>query len=85
MSIMTGGAPIVVIIEYTNHRNERRHRTIIPMAIRFGKSEWHTHFQWLLEAIDVEKMEIRIFAMKDIHSWKPFEDNGNGSEEEAEH
>lgn len=61
----------IVIIDYTNHRGERREREIIPIEIVFGGSKWHSEPQWLLRATDCEKNEERHFAMKDIHSWKP--------------
>lgn len=58
-----------VRIDYTNWRNERGIRTIIPQQIRWGATEWHPGEQWLLEALDVEKGVLRTFAMKDIHAW----------------
>jgi len=59
-----------VIIDYTNYRGERRKRVIIPHGLIFGSTDWHPKPQWLLSAEDVEKEEIRHFAMKDIHSWE---------------
>ena len=58
-----------VTIEYTNWRRERGTRVIRSRRIAFENSRWHPETRWLLEAIDVEKDEIREFAMKDIHSW----------------
>jgi predicted DNA-binding transcriptional regulator YafY len=60
-----------VIIDYTNHRGERRERVIRPQSIMYCRSLFHEGEQWLLHAIDMEKMEQRSFAMKDIHSWRP--------------
>lgn len=40
-----------------------------PKKIWFGSTEWHKEPQWLMTAMDVEKNEIRDFAMKDIESW----------------
>jgi predicted DNA-binding transcriptional regulator YafY len=62
----------VVIIDYTNHRGFRAERKILPSGISFDSSEWHEGPQWLLDAYDLEKMESRTFAMRDIHSWRPF-------------
>lgn len=59
-----------VTIDYTNWRGERGARLIYPLAIRFENNEWHPESQWLLEAVDLEKNEIRTFAMKNIHSWE---------------
>ncbi len=61
----------VVEIDYTNWRGERSTRKIVPMRIAFENSEWHPETQWILEALDVEKHELRGFAFANIHSWKP--------------
>ncbi len=59
----------LVTINYTNYKGERSTRTILPIEMYHGYNEWHTEPQWLLEAIDFEKEDIRNFAIKDIHSW----------------
>ncbi len=61
----------LVEIDYMNWRGERGRRTIYPLGLRFGSNEWHRDAQWLLVAQDTEKGELRTFALKDIHSWKP--------------
>lgn len=58
-----------VLIDYTNWRGERSKRAVIPQSIRFGISGWHTEPGWLMAALDIEKGEVREFAMADIHSW----------------
>jgi predicted DNA-binding transcriptional regulator YafY len=58
-----------VIIDYTNYRGERGLRRIVPMSIRFENNEWHPDTQWLMEATDVEKGDIRTFSIVNIHSW----------------
>lgn len=60
-----------VIIDYTNWRGERSERKIHPLTIAFENNEWHPESQWLLEAVDLEKGQIRTFVMTNIHSWKP--------------
>ena len=61
-----------VRIDYTNWRGERRERLIIPTGFaHFGSNEWHPDTQWMLEAVDVDDMKTKDFAMKDIHSWSP--------------
>lgn len=62
---------VVTVIDYTNHRGERGERKIIPMQMFFGASDWHDGIQWFLRALDVDKGAERVFAMKDIHSWRP--------------
>lgn len=56
-------------ILYINWRNEKAWRTIIPIEIWFGSTEWHKEKQWLLKAWDIEKDAERDFAIKDIESW----------------
>lgn len=60
----------IVTIDYTNWRGERSKRRIRPMSIAFANSRWHPSTQWILEAVDIEKGEMREFAMSDIHSWE---------------
>lgn len=60
-----------VVIDYTNHRGERRKRLITPGQMHYGSTEYHPEPQWLLDAFDYEKGEWRTFAMRDIHSWEP--------------
>jgi len=59
----------LVKIDYTNWKQERSTRTILPERIFFGQNEWHKEQQWLLEALDVEKKQMRTFAIKNIHLW----------------
>lgn len=59
-----------VVIDYTNHRGERAERRIRPLEVKFKTTEWHPEPQWLLRAFDIDKQELREFAMKDIHSWR---------------
>lgn len=58
-----------VKIDYTNWRNERGIRAIIPHKIYFGSNEWHPTPQYLLEAWDVEKEAFRTFSLQKIHQW----------------
>ena len=43
------------------------------MEFFFGYNEWHSERQWMLKAWDFGKNANRIFAMKDITFWRPFE------------
>lgn len=59
-----------VLIDYTNHAGKRSVREISPLPVlTFGNTEWHPETQWLLDAVDVTKGDLRTFAMKDIHRW----------------
>jgi predicted DNA-binding transcriptional regulator YafY len=50
---------------YTNHRGEFAHRAVIPMRLSFMATEWHKEPQWVLEAYDINKTQMRYFALKD--------------------
>lgn len=56
----------VVRINYRNYKGEERLRTIIPASLWWGATAWHPEEQWLLEAMDIEKGEMRDFALKDL-------------------
>lgn len=62
-----------VLIDYINHAYVRQARLIVPTegGFRFGTTEWHPEPQWLLHAYDVDKDDMRVFAVKDIHAWSP--------------
>lgn len=59
-----------VKIVYTNWRGIKSERLITPISIRLGKNQWHPKECYLLNAYDCQKMEVRTFAIKDIHSWE---------------
>jgi predicted DNA-binding transcriptional regulator YafY len=59
-----------VIIDYTNWKGERRERVIIPRTLFFGSTNFHPEVQWMMTAFDEEKQADRMYAMKNIHSWK---------------
>lgn len=60
-----------VVIDYTNWKGQRRLRRILPQRIFYGSTEQHSQEQWLLEAEDVEKKELRMFALNSVHAWNP--------------
>lgn len=43
-------------------------RRVIPHHIWFGVTDWHSQPQWFLQALDLDKGEIRDFAMVDMIS-----------------
>jgi predicted DNA-binding transcriptional regulator YafY len=59
-----------VTIDYTNWQGARSMRRIMPLRISFENNEWHPDTQWLLEAVDLDKGEVRTFAFAKIHSWR---------------
>lgn len=55
-----------LVFEYKNWKREKGIRTVIPKRIYYGHTEWHPTDGWLLEALDIEKNEIRHFSVTDI-------------------
>ena len=53
-------------VRYTNWRGETAVRSIVPLEIYFGKTDYHPEEQWLLRVWDVERDAERIYAFKDI-------------------
>jgi len=58
-----------VKIVYKNWKGITSERLILPERIWWGSTEWHTEDQWMMRAIDLEKNEVRNFAMTDVLSW----------------
>lgn len=56
----------LVTVIYTNYRGEIAVRRIRPMRVYFGATEYHPEPQWLVEAMDIDKEAIRIFALRDM-------------------
>jgi predicted DNA-binding transcriptional regulator YafY len=54
------------IVEYTNWRGETAIRTIRPISMWWGKTDWHPEEQWMLTAYDCEKGAVRDFAWQDM-------------------
>jgi hypothetical protein len=63
----------VVLIDYMNHRGERRWRRVMPdpdLPFMWGATEYHPVEQWFLCARDLEKDAPRLFAMCAIREWR---------------
>jgi predicted DNA-binding transcriptional regulator YafY len=58
-----------VSIHYTNHRGETAVRRILPRSMWHGSTQWHPQPQWLMRAFDLDKREVRDFAMAGISKW----------------
>ena len=54
--------------QYTNWQGHFNTRSVDGNTARiyYGRDEWHKEDQWLMEALDLDKGELRHFAMKDI-------------------
>lgn len=55
-----------VVIEYKNWKGKISTRSVEPVAIWFGSTEWHPEKQYFMRALDTDKGELRDFALKDI-------------------
>lgn len=55
-----------VTFEYTNWKGARKLRTVKPERIVFGITPHISKSEWLLEGLDVEKGEKRLFVLKHI-------------------
>jgi predicted DNA-binding transcriptional regulator YafY len=68
-SVAAPDVTTMVRIDYVNYRGERRVRRIVPQRMYFGDVQWHPGPQWILDAWDVDKAEVRSFALGDIRAW----------------
>ncbi len=56
-------------VTYTNWRGETALRTIVPLEVYFGTTEYHPTAQWLLKVWDVERNAERVYALQEIKQW----------------
>lgn len=56
-------------VKYKNWKGEVAARTIIPLSIFYGSTEYHKEGQWLLKVWDMGKEDYRTYAVKDILEW----------------
>lgn len=60
-----------LVFDYVNHRGEKGERRVRPtVPIYFGSTEFHKEEQWLMEAWDLDKNAVRVFALKDIKAYR---------------
>lgn len=55
-----------LIFNYINYRNETSVRTVSPIKLWYGKTNYHKKEQWFLKAWDMDKEVERDFAFNDI-------------------
>lgn len=63
---ITAHASQPVDVDYVNWRGERGERHVIPNRIVFGATKYHPDPQWLMEAYDLDKSAMRVFALLDM-------------------
>ena len=54
---------------YENYKKEVSLRTVVPVKFYWGSTSYYPKEQWLLEARDIDKKAMRIFALKNIRCW----------------
>ncbi|WP_336786880.1 WYL domain-containing protein [Paenibacillus sp. MMO-177] len=52
--------------EYKNWRGDIAIRKVFPMRVFWGVTAYHLEEQWIMQAWDEDRCELRSFAMKDI-------------------
>lgn len=57
-------------VMYRNWKGNTNERTIVPLKVFYGSTEFHPEAQWLLEAQCLDKKELRLFALKDMEPLK---------------
>lgn len=63
---LVGGETIS--FDYINYRGEDSARNARVTNVYIGSTEYHTGEQWLVDAIDLDKDEWRVFAAKDMRN-----------------
>jgi hypothetical protein len=54
-------------VDYTNWKNHREVRKVVPHYVWFGRTEWHPVDGWLVRCYDVDKGALRDYSLNDIH------------------
>lgn len=56
----------VIRFSYRNWQGTIAIRTARITKLVYGAAEWHPEPQWLLQAVDLDKEAVRLFALKDM-------------------
>lgn len=62
---------------YTNYKGETKPRRVRAYDVYWGFNEYHPEPQFLLIGLDLDKHEIRTFAMSDIRELEQIDKNQN--------
>lgn len=65
--------PTPLVFKYTNWQGQTAVRTVMPIKIWYGHTEYHPTDRWLLKATDLNKNAERDFAIEDIIEFNPKE------------
>ena len=71
MEKLSGGVleDVAIKVEYKNWKGEVGIRTIFPLDIFHGSTDYHKEEQWLLKVWDLDKNEHRTYTLKDVQRW----------------
>lgn len=59
--------PAVFEKQYRNYKGEVSLRRLVPQGIEFQETnKWHGENVWILHAFDLDKDDVREFALKDF-------------------
>jgi hypothetical protein len=56
----------VIHFEYKNWKGVTSERKALVKGFFFGKTKFHTEYQCFITALDLDKLEMRDFAVRDI-------------------
>jgi predicted DNA-binding transcriptional regulator YafY len=70
---MPGSNPKPVTFTYKNWQGKVATRRVFPLELWYGKTDYHPGEQWFLKAFDMDKHEVRDFAMADVSDWQPIQ------------
>ncbi|MBD3280807.1 hypothetical protein GF389_04770 [Candidatus Dojkabacteria bacterium] len=59
----------VVKLLYKNYKGVTKLRTVQPIEIWYGSTEYHKGAQWLMKVYDLDKEDYRDYALNDIKEW----------------
>jgi hypothetical protein len=60
----------IIMFNYKNWKDEKGVRTCVVEGIFYGSNAWHKEEQFLLNGFDLDKNEMRVYAMKDMSDIK---------------
>lgn len=60
----------VITFMYTNWKGETSKRSAVVEEFLFGSNQWHKEPQFLIKAFDLDKNDMRLFAIRDISQLK---------------
>lgn len=57
---------VVNRFRYKNYKGETENRNVVPLCLRYGRTEHYPTDQWLVEAYDIDRNAPRTLALSGI-------------------